>query len=402
MDNAKTVDIAIIGGGIAGLWTLARLIKAGYQAILLEEDTLGSMQTGASQGIIHGGTKYALTGKLTHSSQSIQQMPQRWKDCLDGCGEVDLSEAKKLSDFQYLWSTKNLSSKLAGFFASKVMKSRMQLLPVDDFVAPFTNTGFSGELYRLDEPVLNIQSVIESIRKQFEQYIFQAQVIEINKSNGLYQLSTPENTRCLLAKNLVLTAGYGNKKLLSSLNFKQPEMQTRPLHMPMLKASSAILPKIYAHCLGASALPKMTITAHDMSDYAHNDKAQTVWYLGGEIAEKGVGRSIDNQVSEARKEIKKLMPWMDFSPCQWSAIAVDRAEPKMDDGSRPIEPAVFESENVITAWPVKLAMVPIMVDKIMDKLEQMRIEKNSQITPLNGLKMAKTTEMPWEKIQSWI
>jgi len=93
MDNAKVVDIAIVGGGIAGLWTLARLIKSGYQAILLEADSLGSIQTGASQGIIHGGTKYALTGKLTHSSQSIQQMPQRWKYCLDGCGEVDLREA---------------------------------------------------------------------------------------------------------------------------------------------------------------------------------------------------------------------------------------------------------------------------------------------------------------------
>ena len=106
-DAVNKVDIAIIGGGIAGLWTLARLRNAGYQAILLEADSLGCVQTGASQGIIHGGTKYALTGKLTQSSQSIQEMPERWKACLAGTGEIDLSGAKKLSDHQYLWSERH-------------------------------------------------------------------------------------------------------------------------------------------------------------------------------------------------------------------------------------------------------------------------------------------------------
>ena len=51
------VDIAIFGGGVAGLWLLNRLRKAGYQAILLEADRLGAGQTRYAQGIIHGGTK---------------------------------------------------------------------------------------------------------------------------------------------------------------------------------------------------------------------------------------------------------------------------------------------------------------------------------------------------------
>jgi glycine/D-amino acid oxidase-like deaminating enzyme len=395
--NNETVDIVIIGGGIAGLWTLARLLKSGYQAILLESDSLGCVQTGASQGIIHGGTKYALTGKLTHSSQSIQQMPQRWKDCLDGFGEVDLSQAKKLSDYQYLWSNNSLTSKLTGFFASKVMSSRMQHLSSQQSVPPFDHSEFKGQLYQLDEPVLDIQSVIETIRQQFGQSIFQANIDNISKLNDLYQLKFSKQHLSINARRLILTAGAGNEKLLSSLNLKQPQMQKRPLLMPMLKADSSVLPELYAHCLGASALPKMTITSHQLvSDN------QRIWYLGGEIAEQGVGRSIKDQVVAAKQEIKKLMPWMDFSVCQWSAIAVDRAEPKMPDGSRPVEPAVFQNQNVITAWPVKLAMVPTMVDKVMHELELTGIEKNLKQVFFPNLTSADTTKLPWEKIKNWI
>ena len=399
--SQNQVDIAIVGGGIAGLWTLARLIKAGYQAILLEAQSLGSVQTGASQGIIHGGTKYALTGKLTNSSQAIQQMPQRWKDCLEGHGEVDLSQARKLSEHQYLWSNNNLAARLTGFFASKVMSSRMRHLSVQQYVPPFDRPDFQGELYQLDEPVLDIQSVVETLREQYKTRIFQLQVDRLTEDAGVPGSGYTIN-RSIHAKTLILTAGEGNEKLLAQLGHEQPKLQRRPLFMPMLKGKASQLPRMFAHCLGASALPKMTITSHRLE---HNDEApdaEVVWYLGGEIAEQGVGLSITDQVLAARKELQVLMPWMDFSGCQWSALAVDRAEPRMPDGSRPAEPAVFRQEQIITAWPVKLAMAPIMADRIMLELEQLGIARNSQAVAISGLSEAGTSRLPWEKVQNWI
>ena len=99
------VDVAIFGGGVAGLWTLARLRKAGYNAVLFENGSLGAGQTRYAQGIIHGGTKYALTGKLTGSSEAIAEMPSFWRDCLMGKGELDLTTVKLMSEHQYMWST---------------------------------------------------------------------------------------------------------------------------------------------------------------------------------------------------------------------------------------------------------------------------------------------------------
>lgn len=406
--NKAMLDIVIIGGGIAGLWTLARLQRSGYQAILLEADKLAGVQSGASQGIIHGGTKYALTGKLTHSSQAIQQMPQRWKDCLSGQGEVDLRGAKKLSAHQYLWSNKNLAAKITGFFASKVMRSRVQHLHSQDFVPPFNQSGFNGDLYRLDEPVLDIQSVAEAIRKQYAEFIFHSRVsrvVETQTSDNSYsyQLQLEGQTHELTARQLIFCAGAGNEALLKSLNFTRPEMQRRPLFMPMLKAAPGVLPRMYAHCLGAGALPKMTITSHAL---AAANGPQTVWYLGGEIAEQGVGRSIDEQVKAAREELHKLMPWMDFSTGQWSALAIDRAEPKMPDGSRPVEPAVFREHGVITAWPVKLAMAPVMADKVLLALEQNQPPNHQPFKFINHtiselIARAETSPLPWEKVQNW-
>ena len=54
------LDVLVFGGGAAGLWCLDRLRRAGYHAILLESKAIGSGQTIQSQGIIHGGGKYAL------------------------------------------------------------------------------------------------------------------------------------------------------------------------------------------------------------------------------------------------------------------------------------------------------------------------------------------------------
>lgn len=394
------VDIVIIGGGIAGLWTLARLSTLGYDVLLLEADSLGCEQTGASQGIIHGGTKYALTGKLTHSSQSIRQMPARWKACLQGQGEIDLSEVKILSDHQYLWSTRGIASRLSGFFASKVMQSRMQKLDKEQHTAPFDDARFKGELYQLDEPVLDSLSVLESIRKQYAGQILHFPVAAITAQADDGYLLQNQQQHAVKAGVLILTAGAGNEKLLLQLGSAGPKMQRRPLQMPMLRDSRSRLPLIYAHCLGASALPKMTITSYLLAD-------EVVWYLGGALAEKGVGRSPSRQIEAVKRELHSLMPWLDFSHTLWSTLNIDRAEPKMPDGSRPDEPWVSLTDQVITAWPVKLAMTPLMVDAILAKVEKLDVRtRHKHEQPIHKecsvpLKQAETSPFPWEKIQQW-
>src|SRR5207248_2373023 len=121
--------IVIIGGGISGLWLLNRLRQLGYSAILLESKALGAGQTNKSQGIIHGGIKYALQGVMTSAATEIAEMPKVWDECLKGKGVIDLSQVPILSKHQYLWSTGSLASKIAGFFAGMTLRGTLQELP---------------------------------------------------------------------------------------------------------------------------------------------------------------------------------------------------------------------------------------------------------------------------------
>lgn len=383
------VDIAIIGGGVAGLWLLGRLRKAGYHAILLEADRLGAGQTRYAQGIIHGGTKYALTGKLTGSSEAIVEMPARWRASLDGNGELDLSAVKLMSDHQFMWSTTSLSSRLAGFFASKLMRSRTHALEGEARPELFRDPMFKGQVYRLDEPVLDTASLIEALAAPYRDFIFSADGLTLNPANPTrIELS---DARLVDAQRLVLSAGAGNESLLQQLGRERPVMQRRPLQMVMLRGK-ALPAGVYAHCLGANALPRITITSH------LDAEGKTVWYIGGQPAEEGVGRSRDEQISAARDELVKLFPWIDFNDCEWGTLNIDRAEPKMADGSRPDDVFVDECDGVITAWPTKLALAPRLADEVEKLL--VNVKPCSPATPLDW-PHAECAVLPWQEKEKW-
>ena len=98
MPESLSTDVLIVGGGVAGLWLNARLRRLGFATLLVDKGTLGGGQSVKSQGIIHGGTKYALSGALTGASEAIADMPRRWREALEGKGELDLSGVRLLSD----------------------------------------------------------------------------------------------------------------------------------------------------------------------------------------------------------------------------------------------------------------------------------------------------------------
>jgi glycerol-3-phosphate dehydrogenase len=357
------VDVAIVGGGVAGLWLLNRLRKVGYHAVVLESDRLGAGQTRYAQGIIHGGTKYALTGKLTGSSEAIVEMPARWRSCLEGNGELDLSAVKLMSDHQYLWSTTSLTSRLAGFFASKLMRSRTQALEGEGRPELFRTPLFKGQVYRLDEPVLDTASLIAALAAPHHDFIYAADGLRLSPEHPTRIVLS--DGRLIAAQRLVLSAGAGNEELLQQLGRSSPAMQRRPLQMVMLRGGE--LPGgVYAHCLGANALPRITITSHlDASGH-------TVWYIGGQPAEEGVGRTPEAQIAAVREELSGLFPWLDFSACEWGTLHIDRAEPRMADGSRPDDVFVEEQDGVLTAWPTKLALAPRLADTVEQLLAKVK------------------------------
>jgi glycerol-3-phosphate dehydrogenase len=400
--NEKTIcaDVAIFGGGIAGLWLLNRLRTLNYQALLLETNKLGNGQTINSQGIIHGGIKFALTGFLTGSANAVEAMPKRWKNCLEGNGEIDLRSVKILSNDQLLWSTGSLHSEIASFFASKALNSRVQKLSHDQYPPVLQNTAFKGHVYRLEEIVLDTSSLIHALAKPHQNCIFKIDPIEEYKflfqpNNPQYILSFKSHsgkTRFNLeAKRYIFTAGEGNEQLASLLP-NSPAMQRRPLQMVLVKFNTRYT--FFAHCIDHGTNPRITITTHFTQD------GKTVWYLGGQLAEEGVQRTSTQQIEVAKKELKTLLPWLDLTGSEWASFFINRSESKQPDGKRPDTVFTQAIGNTIIGWPTKLALSPLLADECITLLKkQSFLPSATSLEPLLAeLDSPQIAPAPWEAL----
>ncbi len=366
-------DFVIIGGGIAGLWLLNRLRQLNASVILLESGTLGGVQTHKAQGIIHGGMKYALSGQLTPAAQAIAKMPSVWKACLEGQGEIDLSKVPILSKQQYLWSTGSLVTKMAGIFAGLALKSHTKSLDKKDFPAIFQHPQFKGQVYSLDETVIDVHALLRELICPHQEVIFkidpmEESQLEVDENDYLRSLTiqSASNTLKVNAKKFIFTAGSGNELLLKKLKHHAIGAQRRPLHMVIVKHH--FTDPVYAHCLGLSATPRLTITTHQAQD------GKCIWYLGGQIAEEGVKLSSENQILKAKEELKELFPWLDFSDAEFASFYIDRAENLQPNHTRPDTCSVQEIGNILVAWPIKLAFAPLLANEILRYLTHFSIQ----------------------------
>ncbi len=401
------LDAIIFGGGVAGLWTLARLRQAGYRAILLESQALGVGQTRHAQGIIHGGTKYALAGTATDSSEAIAAMPGLWRACLQGSGELDLSSVKIWAEHQFMWSTARLSSRVAGFFASKLMRSRTESVSESERPAAFQGERFKGQVYRLDEPVIDVASLIRALAEPVADAIWALpeQYTLCTDGEGVQlELVAADGQRLQIeASRLVLAAGEGNADLLQQLGRAEPSMQRRPLQMAMVRGP---LPgPLWAHCIDGSKT-RVTITSH------LDQNGQWVWYLGGQLSEDGAKMSADELLARAKAEMADLFPDIDWPQAQWATLAISRAEHRQPDGSRPAEAYIQADGAVMTAWPTKLAFAPIVAAGVLAELAraglspietpgEMPGETPSEIQDLPAWPHPGYADLPWMEEARW-
>ncbi len=356
-------QIVIIGGGVAGLWLLNRLHAAGYQVVLLEQGTpLGGTQTLASQGIIHGGLKYALDGVLSPAASAIADMPARWRACLAGTGEIDLRQCRLLSENYCMWSGDGYRARLKSFLGSKALRGRITALARNEQPRFFREQNLGGTVYQLADFVLDVPSLIQALAEPHRTRIVHTADVQLLDTTTV---GTADQT--FTADRIVLCAGQGNAALLAQLGLNTPAMQRRPLHMVSVRHSYPH--PLNAHCIGHDfgMTPRMTITTHPQPD------GRQLWYLGGELAESGVQRSRDEQIAFARAELAALFPSLNLPDADWQTVRIDRAEPATHTGQRPDSAFVVKQHGLIVAWPVKLTLAPDLGDSTLSLLEQEHI-----------------------------
>jgi hypothetical protein len=210
---------------------------------------------------------------------------------------------------------------------------------------------------RLDEQVIDPASFIADLAGQHHERLLRIEAdrgvtCELAGPGVVERViaTDPETgqTRPFRPRQIILTAGAGNAALRRLCGLATEEMQRRPLKMVLARGN---LPVVNGHCIDG-ARTRVTITSD------RDARGTTVWQIGGQLAEDGVGLDDQMLIRRAHCEIEAVLPGIDLSDCEWSTYRVERAERAMPRSGRPDTATVLCEGNVITAWPTKLALVP--------------------------------------------
>ena len=357
----RNADIIIYGGGIAGLWTLARLKKLGYDVLLVEPNGIGGIQTIASQGIIHSGLKYKLGRKISPIARAIGAMPSIWHAAINGDGPVDLRKAKVAAESQYLMIPGGVTGRILKIGAKRLLGNEVKKTK---WPAEISASGFDGALIEMGEPVLDIPSVVQALAEPHMHCIRKS-------ADGIK------------AKKYIYTAAGGNDD--SGIG-----TQRRPLLMGLMKNMPFPL---WAHFFDLSEKPVATVTTHRTQD------EKNIWYFGGQVAERLKNADPTDVYDAMQRAIKKYLPLVKINNAEFSVFPVDRVEPRTRPGIMPDSPVLYNKEEKLYAWPTKLTFAPLMADKIAAQLMQDNILPSHNYTDWSFLPEVSYAQPPWETAQ---
>lgn len=361
--------------------------------MLFEKNALGAGQTLAAQGIIHSGIKYSFDGIVRSHTQTLAAMPKVWMDSISGVGKVDLRRVEILANHQIVFTVGGITSRIAAALASKTLGSALGKLDRSEFPEVFCAKEFTGQVYRLEEPVLATKTLLAALQDQAQGghcVTFSARLAQlIFEDDRVAEVVFADDRRTRIRpRACVFSAGEGNEWFAEQAGFKKIT-QRRPLRMFMARG----LPhKLYAHWLLPEPQPRITVTTHELN-------GENVWYIGGSNAEKTAVMDLAESLDRTRVEMTRLFPWLNWKRFQWAIYEISGAEPEANQlltGG----PQLTVQGNAALAWPTKLALAPALGDQIIEWLKVQNIPPSYRTTELS-LPPASIDLYPWEKVHEW-
>lgn len=316
--RSLSVDAAIVGGGISGLWLANLLAGRGLSVVICEPQGVGGVQTLASQGIVHGGAKYALDG--TALAGALKEMPDRWRACLGGTGEIDLRGV--------------------GVLAEKVA------IHVGD------------DTVEVDDFVLDVPSLVRRLAHPIAHRIIPTAVpVESLAGDGSGVERVDLGACAIRARVYVLAAGTGNTTLAEQVGFSHAPLRHRPLRQTIVRLDQSA--DVYAHWMSSpqDAEPTLTVTRHG-----------SLLSVGGTVADGGGNRDQATQIGLVKDLLRQAFPDIDIDSARFDTFVAVRAEPASDAIRDLPDAYVARHGNCLLCLPVKLSLAPRLGDLVLAEL----------------------------------
>ncbi len=324
MDRSTlVVDAAIVGGGIAGLWIAHLLSRRGLAVVVLEPRGVGGIQTLASQGIVHGGAKYALDGTASLAG-ALKEMPDRWRACLGGSGEVDLRGV--------------------GVLAEKI------------------DIRIGDETLAVDDLVLDVPSLVRRLARPIADRIVAAPVSQdalVGDGAGIERIDL--DTCSIHARVYVLAGGAGNTSLAQQAGFPDAPIRHRPLRQTIVRPRRSA--RVYAHWMSSrrDAEPTLTVISHGSQ-----------LSIGGTVADTGANRDEAAQIGLVKDLLRQAFPAIDVEAAGFKTFVAVRAEPATSVIRDLPDAYVARHGNCLLCLPVKLSLAPRLGDLALAELGDFR------------------------------
>lgn len=317
-----SVDVAIVGGGISGLWIANLLVGRALSVVICEPRGVGGVQTLASQGIVHSGAKYALDGTAPPTG-TLQKMPDRWRACLRGTGEIDLCGV--------------------GVLAEKI------------------DVHVGDDTFEVTDFVLDIPSLVRRLAHPVTHRIVTTSVSPaslVGDGSGVERIEL--DTCTINARVYVLAAGTGNTTLAQQAGFHPASVRQRPLRQTIVRRRRGA--RVYAHWMPSrrEAEPTLTVTSHGSS-----------LSIGGTVADAGASRDEAAQIALVKDLLRQALPVVNVEDAAFETFVAVRAEPA-SSAIRDLPDAYVERYgNCLLCLPVKLSLAPRLGDLALAELRNL-------------------------------
>ncbi len=313
-------------------------------------------------------------------------MPNLWRAALRGEGDVNLSAAQMQSPSQHLLIPSGFMGGLTKLVAQRALGNNVHSIPKDEWHSDIKASGFRGSLVFMDEPVLNIPSVLRALADPYKNAI---RKITEDQANAPFEYLKDHN---IAAKRIIFTSAASNYTIACQYGHdKGLETQKRPLVQGIMK--NAPFP-LFAHLVGKTDKPVASITSHYIED------GTLVWYLGGGVAECKKETNPQDIIKAALKGLQTYLPHIDFSNVEWATLPIDRVEGKSKtDSWMPDTPTIHHTEDALYCWPTKLTFAPMLSDMILDELNKHDITPSQNASNFDFLPQADYAKPPWDNVK---
>jgi glycine/D-amino acid oxidase-like deaminating enzyme len=344
-----SVDVAIVGGGIAGITTAYLLSKSGKSVALLEDGYIGSGETGRTTAhITHALDDRYYNIENKHGSSGAKLAAESHTAAIDFIDrfvreeEIDCA-FERLNGFLFLDTSDKKSSlekelralRNAGISSAKMVNES----PLESYISPCICFPNQAQF----QPMQYLTGIVNAMSAKGVQIFTQTHAQEINMVNNEGIIKT-DNGYNVTAQNIVLATNAPIVDKVSKIYDKQVAYRT---YVIAVKIQKNTIPLALYWDTGNQISKDNVKPYHYVRIQKTEDKDSDLLIVGGEDHKTGIA----NEKKDYEAKFKRLELWMRkiFSVqgpimCAWSGQVM---EPM--DGMAFIGPNPGEDKNIYIA-----------------------------------------------------